>query len=82
MLKTYAPRGTGDDTTIVEGLKNEVQVLKSRCSMLEKTANVLQSICDTHERTLETVRKHILILHRQQGTLDSSYQGEEFEVIL
>jgi hypothetical protein len=70
-----------DDITLVEGLKDEVQALKSRCSMLEKNVKDLQSVCDTHQRTLEMVRQHIVNLHRHQGTLDMSYQGEEFEVM-
>lgn len=73
---------TDDDIALVEGLKNEVQALKDRCDMLEETTKNLQSICDTHQRTLETFRQHIVNLHEHQGTLDISYQGEDFEVIL
>ena len=50
--------------------------------MLEKSVKDLQSICDTHGRTLETFRQHIVKLHTHQGTLDTSYQGEDFEVML
>jgi hypothetical protein len=49
--------------------------------MLEKSVKDLQSICDTHQRTLETFRKHIVDLHMHQGTLDLSYEGEEFEAM-
>ena len=63
---------------LVEGLKNEVQALKNRCDMLEKTVNVMNSRCDTHERSLETFQLEIIKLHRNQGTLDLSYQGETF----
>lgn len=73
--------GSDSDITLIEGLKNEVQTLESRCDMLEKTVRDLQSICDTHQRTLETFRQHIVDIHRHQGTLDLSYQGGEFEVI-
>jgi len=73
---------TDDDTALVEGLKNEVQALKSRCDILKKTVKDLQSICDMHQRTLETFRQNIIDLYRHQGTLDLSYQGEEFEVML
>ena len=75
-------KGINDDMTQVKGLKNEVQALKGRCNMLEKTVKDLQSMCDTHQRTLETFRQHIVNLHRHQGTLDLSYQGEEFEAML
>jgi len=73
---------TDDDTALVEGLKNEVQALKSRCDILEKTVKDLQSICDMHQQTLETFWQNIIDLYRHQGTLDLSYQGEEFEVML
>lgn len=36
---------------------------------------------DTHQRTLETFRQHILDIRRHQGTLNLSYQGEEFEAM-
>ena len=63
---------------LVEGLKNEVQALKNRCDMLKKTVNVLNLRYDTHERSLETFWLEIIKLHRNQGTLDLSYQGEMF----
>jgi len=44
--------------------------------MLEKAVKDLQSICDTHQRTLETFWQHIVNIHMHQGTLDLSYQGE------
>jgi predicted nucleic acid-binding Zn-ribbon protein len=75
-------KGAYDDTMLVEDLKNEVQALKGRCNMLEKSLKDLQSICDTHQRTLETFRQHIVNLHRHQGTLDLSYKGEDFEAML
>jgi len=46
-------KGTGGDIALVEGLKNKVQALKSRCDMLERTSKDLKSICDMHQRTLE-----------------------------
>ena len=53
----------------------------SRCEGLKRTINDLKSICNTHERTLETFRQEILNLQMRTGTLDLSYQGEEFEVM-
>jgi hypothetical protein len=49
--------------------------------MLEKTVGVLQSICDTHQRALETWRQHIVTSQNEQGILDSSYNGEEYELM-
>ena len=40
-LITYAII-TGNDTIVVQGLENEVQTLKLKCDMLEKTVNDLQ----------------------------------------
>lgn len=67
--------------TLVDGLKIDVEALKSRCDALEKTVKDLQSICDTHERTLETFRRHIVDTNVRKGRLDLSYQGEEFEIM-
>lgn len=75
-------KGTDDNITLVEGLKNDVQALKNRYNILEKIVKDLQSICDTHQRSLETFWQHIVNLHQHQGTLDTSYQGQEFEVML
>jgi hypothetical protein len=72
-------KGAGDNITLVEGLKNDVQAMKSRCDILEKTVKDLQSICDTHRGILETFRQHIVNTQWRQGTLDMSYQGEAFE---
>ena len=63
-------KGTDNDISLVEVLKNEVQTVKA-----------LQSICNKHERSLETFWLEIVKLHRSQGTLDLSYQEEELEVM-
>lgn len=73
--------GAGDNITLVNGLKNEVRDLKIRCNTLEKTVEDLKSICNTHQRSLETFRQEIISVHGDRGTLDLSYQGEEFEVM-
>jgi len=74
-------KGTYDNITEVECLKNMVQALKSRCNMLEKTVRDLQSVCEMNQKSLKTFWQHIINLHAYQGTLDSNYQGEEFEVM-
>jgi hypothetical protein len=38
------PKDTDNDITLVESLKNDVQSLKSRCDMLEKTVKDLKSM--------------------------------------
>jgi hypothetical protein len=73
------PASNDNDITEVEGLKNEVNALKIKCDMLEKTVSNLQSVCGTHQKTLEAFRQQIINLHVNQGTLDLSYQGELFE---
>jgi hypothetical protein len=75
-------KGTHNDIAEVEGLKDAVKALKSKCDMLEKTVSDLQSVCETHQKSLETFRQHIINLHANRGTLDLSYQGEVFEATM
>jgi hypothetical protein len=70
-----------NDTTPVKSLENEVRGLKARCNMLEKTVRDLQSICNTHHNYIEAFRKEIISIQSHQGTLNLSYQGENFEVM-
>ena len=41
----------------------------------------MQSMCDTHQSSLESFRQHIVKLEKQGGTLDLAYQGEQFELM-
>ena len=66
---------------LVEGLKSEVQTLKSQCDMLEKLLKDLQLKCDTYEGYLETFWLEIVNFRRKEGTLDLSCQGEELEAM-
>ena len=75
-------KGTHNDIAEVEGLKDAVKALKSKCDMLEKTVSDLQSVCETHQKSLETFWQHIINLHANWGTLDLSYQGEVFEATM
>ena len=75
-------KGANDDTLLVEGLKSEVQALKSCCNMLEKLVKDLQSRYDTHEGYLETFQLEIINFRRNEGTLDLSCKGEELEDML
>ena len=75
-------KGANDDTLLVEGLKSEVQALKSHCNMLKKLMKDLQLRCDMHEGYLETFQLEIINFHRNKGTLDLSCKGEELEAML
>lgn len=75
---TYAA-GT-DNNIVVEDLKNEIWALKSRCNTLESTIENLKSICKTHEDLLEGHRLELLDIHRDQGTLNTSYEGESYDL--
>ena len=74
-------KGAENDTMLVEGLKSEVQTLKSQCDTLEKLLKDLQSKCDTYKGYLETFRLEIVNFRRKEGTLDLSCQGEELEAM-
>ncbi len=75
------PKGTDNDITLVKGLKNDVEYLKNRCDMLEKTVKDLISICDMHQRSLETFWQHINSRDMEQGRLNLNYEGENFKLI-
>src|SRR5712691_4023186 len=77
----HLPKGTDNDITLVKGLKNDVENLKNRCDMLEKTVKELRSICDVHQRSLETFQQHINSRDMEQGRLNLNYEGENFELI-
>jgi len=81
-LHTPLSKGTSSDIAQAEDLKNELEAVKNRCNMLEKSVKDLQSRCDTHERILETFWKHIVGLESKKGDLDLTYQGEEFELLM
>lgn len=70
-----------DDDSIVENLKKEVQVLKSRFDMQEKVIEELKSRCETHERVLEMVRQEIVRLHDSQNSLNTTYHGESYDLM-
>jgi hypothetical protein len=69
------------DIAPAEEPKNDAEALKIRCSALEKTVKKLESVCNTHERLLEAYRQEIINIRKDQGALDLSYQGEEFELM-
>ena len=72
-------KGTDDNTTIVEGLRNEVQALKEAVNDLTKAVKVLQSTSRMHQSLLEALRKRTTNLELQEGTFDLAYEGEMYE---
>jgi len=74
-------KGTDDNTTVVEGLRNEVQALKGAVNDLIKAVKVLQSTSRTHQSLLEALRRHTTNFEWQGGTFDLAYEGEVYELM-
>ena len=75
-------KGTGDNITLrYEALKATCDKLKDTVIELQKSVKILQSTCETHERTLEMLRKQIAGFQLDQNSLDLRYQGEQFELM-
>jgi hypothetical protein len=64
----------------MKDLKEEVQALKSRCDEHEKTIEDLKSRCDTHENVLERLRQEIVGLRDIQKSLNTMYQGKNYDL--
>ena len=56
-----------DNEEIVEGLKMEVQALKTRCNGYEKIIEDLTSKLETHENAIEMLRQQIVHYLDSQG---------------
>ena len=74
-------KGTDGNTTVVEGLRNEVQALKEVVNDLTKAVKVLQSTSRTHQSLLEALRKRATTLELQEGTFNLAYEGEMYELM-
>jgi len=75
-------KGTSDDITLrYEALKATCDELKNTVNELQNSVKVLQSMCKTHEKSLEMLRMETADFQRDQGSLDLSYQGEQFELM-
>jgi hypothetical protein len=61
-----------DSAIILEGLKKEVQALKSKCDNLEESIEDLKCGQESHENLIEDHRMKIVGLNRHLGTLDTS----------
>lgn len=66
---------------IVEALKKEVQTLRSRCDAHEKEIEDLKSKFDTHENVLEMLRQNIVRFQGSQNTLNTTYLGENYDLM-
>ena len=66
---------------LVKGLKNEIQALRSKCDALDRTIQDLKSKHSTHEWHLERHRQEIIGLKDAQGTLDTNFRGESFDLV-
>ena len=74
-------KDTGDDITLrYETLKATCDELKNTVNELQNSVKVLQSMCKTHENSLEMLWRETAGFQRDQGSLDLSYQGEQFEL--
>lgn len=69
-----------DNDIAVEGLKKEVQALKDKCNMLERTIQNLQTRFSMHEIAVEGYRQEVLRLLNAHGALDTSYGGDSFDL--
>jgi uncharacterized protein YlxP (DUF503 family) len=62
-------------------LKRNVQALKNKCDTLERTIQDLQSRFNMHESALEGYRMQVVGILNVHGALDTSYEGEKFDLI-
>jgi uncharacterized coiled-coil DUF342 family protein len=59
----------------------DVRELKARCDMYERMIKDLQSRYDTHQRALDMHRKEIVGIQDHLNTLDTTYDGERYELM-
>jgi chromosome segregation ATPase len=75
------PKQGADNDEAIKDIKMELEAQKMRCDGHERMIKDLQSICDTHENTLEMLRQQIVELHRSNGTLNATYYGETYDIV-
>ena len=76
------PAQGADNDAIIKGLREDVHALKNNCYRLEMLIEELQSRSNTQENTLEGHRQEIVQIKYRQGTLDTNYRGENFDMNL
>jgi hypothetical protein len=64
----------------LQTLIKEVQTLKATCDALQNVVEELKCRCDTYETLSERNRQEILKIHGNRGTIDTNYNGEDFEL--
>jgi cell division protein FtsB len=67
-----------DIAELVKEYKKEVQLLKGRCTALERTVEDLKSSRDSHQRMIESYRREVIQHKVLQGTLNTDFQGKQF----
>ena len=71
-----------DFDTIIDGFREDVNALGSKCDRLKMVIQELQSRCSMHERAVNDFQQEIVSIKDRQGTLDASYRGENFNTVL
>jgi hypothetical protein len=69
-----------DKDIIFETLKIKIQTLKDKCGRLERIIEGLNSRCDSHGSLLESHQKEILNIYDLHKTVDTTYQGERYDL--
>jgi DNA repair ATPase RecN len=75
------PAQDTESSMAVEELKIEVKALKMRCDVLERVIESFESRFDSQENCIESYRKEVAGLHNVRGTLNTSYQGENYDIM-
>ena len=80
LFRILPAQGT-DNNAIIEVLRESIKTLERRCNELERSIEDIQSRYNTHERLLDVYREEILVIKFGQGTLETDYQGEKFDLM-
>ena len=70
-----------DNKEIVEGLKMEVQALKTRCNRYEKIIEDPTSRLKMHENAIEMHWQQNVRYLDSQGTLSTAYHGKNYDFL-
>jgi predicted nucleic acid-binding Zn-ribbon protein len=71
----------GENNHELVRLNEEVEALKARCSGYERIIKDLESKSETHEEVLEMIRRQVVRLENSQGTLSTSYCGQNYDLL-
>ena len=70
-----------DENKRVEELEMEVERLKRKCDGYERMILDLKSRSDTHKNALEMIRQQIIHLHDSQGTPNTTYGSNNYDIM-